>query len=74
MGEGTTVEHLAEISCRTLVMSDPTTRRPIRAIAEILAQACPAWTFRDIPAGGHMAPLTRPDLVNPMIRAFLDAG
>ena len=27
--------------CRTLVMSDPATRRPIRAIAEILAQACP---------------------------------
>ena len=55
-------------------MSDPATRRPIRAIAEILAQACPGWTFRDIPAGGHMAPLTRPDLVNPMIREFLDAG
>jgi pimeloyl-ACP methyl ester carboxylesterase len=74
MGEATTVEDLAALRCRTLVMSDPATRRPIRAIAEILAQACPQWTFLDIPAGGHMAPLTRPDLVNPMIRAFLDAG
>jgi pimeloyl-ACP methyl ester carboxylesterase len=74
MGEETTVEDLAALACRTLVMSDPATRRPIRAIAELLAEACPEWTFRDIPAGGHMAPVTRPDLVNPMIRAFLDAG
>jgi pimeloyl-ACP methyl ester carboxylesterase len=74
MGEGSTVEHLAGLGCRTLVLSDPATRRPIRAIAEILAQACPDWRFRDIPAGGHMAPLTRPDLVNPMVCAFLDAG
>ena len=74
MGEQTTVEDLAALGCRTLVLSDPATRRPIRAIAEILEQACPDWTFRDIPAGGHMAPLTRPDLVDPMVRAFLDAG
>jgi pimeloyl-ACP methyl ester carboxylesterase len=74
LGEQTTVEDLAALRCRALVMTDPATRRPIRAIAELLAQACPGWTFRDIPAGGHMAPLTRPDLVNPMIRAFLDEG
>ena len=74
MGEQTTIAQLAALECRTLVLSDPATRRPIRAIAELLAQACPRWTFRDIPAGGHMAPLTRPDLVNPMIAAFLDAG
>ena len=74
MGERTTVEDLAALDSRTLVMTDPATRRPIRAIAEILAQACPGWTFQDIPAGGHMAPLTRPDLVNPMVRAFLDEG
>jgi pimeloyl-ACP methyl ester carboxylesterase len=74
MGEETTADDLAALACRTLVMSDPATRRPIRAIAEILAQSCPDWTFSDIPAGGHMAPVTRPDLVNPMILEFLDAG
>ena len=74
MNEATTVDDLAALACRALVMSDPATRRPIRAIAEILAQASPGWTFSDIPAGGHMAPLTRPDLVNPMVAAFLDAG
>ena len=74
MGEQSTAGDLAALDCRTLVMTDPATRRPIRAIAEILAQARPDWTFLDIPAGGHMAPLTRPDLVNPMVRAFLDAG
>jgi pimeloyl-ACP methyl ester carboxylesterase len=74
LDEQTTVADLARLACRTLVMSDPATRRPIRAIAEILAEACPGWAFHDIPAGGHMAPLTRPDLVDPVIRAFLDAG
>jgi pimeloyl-ACP methyl ester carboxylesterase len=74
MEEQTTAEHLSALACRTLVITDPATRRPIRAIAEILAQACPAWTFRDIPAGGHMAPMTRPDLVNPIVREFLDAA
>jgi pimeloyl-ACP methyl ester carboxylesterase len=74
MGEQTTVADIAELGCRTLVLSDPATRRPIRAIAEILAQACPHWTFGDTPAGGHMAPITRPELVNPIVRAFLDAG
>jgi pimeloyl-ACP methyl ester carboxylesterase len=24
--------------------------------------------------GGHMAPLTRPDLVNPIVRQFLETG
>ena len=32
------------------------------------AVACKEWND-----GGHMAPLARPDLVNPMISAILDA-
>jgi hypothetical protein len=26
----------------------------------------------EVPSGGHMAPLARPDLVNPLIAAALD--
>jgi len=29
------------------------------------------WTYKEIAGGGHMAPLTRPDLVNPLVRSFL---
>ena len=58
----------------TLLASDPYTARPIRKITALLRQACPAWTYKDIPAGGHMAPLSRPDLVNPIVRSFLLSG
>lgn len=74
MNEETTVEGYAAVAARTLVVSDPATPRPIREIIGILAAGCPRWSFRSVPEGGHMAPLTRPDLVNPIVREFLDAG
>jgi len=51
-------------------VSDPNTVLPIREIASLLRGCCPTWTFREV-TGGHMAPLTRPDLVNPIVTAFL---
>lgn len=54
----------------TLVLADPSTVRPVREIVELLRQACPMWSFKDS-SGGHMAPLTRPDLINPIVAAFL---
>jgi hypothetical protein len=32
----------------------------------------PHWHFHEIEAGGHTAPITRPDLVNPLIGKILD--
>ncbi len=55
----------------TLVVSDPNTVTPIREITALLRQNCPMWTYREIAEGGHMAPLTRPDIVNPLVRSFL---
>src|SRR5262245_53923689 len=72
--EETTVEQWKALTARTLVVSDATTRRPIREIVAILAKACPHWVFHTIPEGGHMAPLTRPELINPIVRQFLDTG
>jgi pimeloyl-ACP methyl ester carboxylesterase len=74
MSEETTLEQWKAIRTKTLVLSDPQTRRPIREIVEIFEQACPHWRFDRIAGGGHMAPLTRPELVNPLVRAFLDAA
>jgi pimeloyl-ACP methyl ester carboxylesterase len=73
MDEAATAETYSALACRTLVVSDPATRLPIREIVEILESACPQWTFRSLPEGGHMAPLTRPELVNPLVREFLRA-
>jgi pimeloyl-ACP methyl ester carboxylesterase len=73
MDEETPVEAWKALTARTLVVSDPGTRRPIREIVDLFAKAYPHWSFRSIAEGGHMAPLTRPDLINPVIREFLDA-
>jgi pimeloyl-ACP methyl ester carboxylesterase len=48
------------------------TRAPTRAIVELLAKSYPDWHVHEVPSGGHMAPLARPDLVNPAIAAAID--
>jgi pimeloyl-ACP methyl ester carboxylesterase len=72
MEEETTIEEWKNLKARTLVVSDGATRLPIREIVTLFAKTCPHWTFRTIPEGGHMAPLTRPELINPVVRQFLD--
>jgi pimeloyl-ACP methyl ester carboxylesterase len=74
LGEETPMAVWQALTPRTLVVSDDATRAPIREIVELFAAACPHWSFHRLPEGGHMAPLTRPDLVNPVVRAFLDGG
>jgi pimeloyl-ACP methyl ester carboxylesterase len=57
---------------RTLLLSAEDTKRPSREMVEVLRQACPDWERARVREGGHLAPLTRPDLVNPVVAAFLD--
>ena len=62
----------AALPARTLLCADPQTNRPIREIVGLMrASALSTWTFAELPGGGHMAPLSRPDLVNPIIERFL---
>ncbi len=71
LDEATPVEEWARLLPRqTLVVSDPDTVLPIRQIAALLCGACPHWSFVEV-TGGHMAPLTRPDLINPIVASFL---
>lgn len=71
LGETTAIDRWAKLLPRhTLVIYDPATRRPIREIVEVLKESTP-WQFEMLPEGGHMAPLSRPDLVNPIIARFL---
>ena len=74
MDEQTPIAQWKAIPARTLVVSAPATRQPIREIVELLAKACPHWTFRSVAEGGHMAPLTHPEAVNPTLRLLLDAA
>jgi pimeloyl-ACP methyl ester carboxylesterase len=71
--EETPLERWGELLPRaTMYLHDPGTTLPIRETVELLRGAHPHWTFHEIAGGGHMAPLTRPDLVNPIIAEFLD--
>mgnify|MGYP006198097757 CR=1 FL=1 len=47
---------------------------------DVLLQVEPLWSADldrvagvELPGGGHMAPLTRPELVNPLVVEFLRA-
>jgi hypothetical protein len=74
MDETTPVEQWARLlPDATLVVSDPMTVFPIREISALLRRSCPMWTFNEIAGGGHMAPLTRPEIVNPLVWSFLRA-
>jgi pimeloyl-ACP methyl ester carboxylesterase len=74
MNDDTTAEQWAALLPKdTLLISDSGSALPIREIAAILRGACPAWGYQDVPGAGHMAPLTRPDLINPLVRSFLCA-
>jgi len=67
-------EWVSRLPLQTLIISAEDTVRPIREIIELMRQECSAWQFAQIPEGGHMAPLGRPDLVNPIISSFLDGS
>lgn len=73
MDEQTPIESFKAIHARTLLLSDKATRLPIREIADLFSRVCGHWTFRYLEEGGHMAPLTRPELVNPVVSDFLKA-
>ena len=60
------------LPARTLLACAPDTWPPIRAIAAHLRRARPDWSYAEIACGGHMAPITRPDLVNPLVASFLN--
>jgi pimeloyl-ACP methyl ester carboxylesterase len=47
------------------------TRRPTHAIASLLTETHSNWRLRELDQGGHMAPVARPDLVNPLIAKIL---
>jgi pimeloyl-ACP methyl ester carboxylesterase len=47
------------------------TRHPTRAIASLLTSMHKHWHLYELEGGGHMAPVARPDLVNPIIAEIL---
>jgi pimeloyl-ACP methyl ester carboxylesterase len=74
MNENTSLQQWTRLFPRsTLAVYDPGTVWPVREIAALLRRSCPGWTHREVPGAGHMAPVTRPDLINPLVDSFLSA-
>jgi len=72
MNERTAIDDWERLRATTLVVNAADTRRPILEIVDLFRKECPYWSFAEIPEGGHMAPTTRPEQVNPIVRRFLD--
>lgn len=69
----TTIEELARIPAKAMIAYTPDARRPSREIAQLFEEKCPDWSVVRTAEGGHMAPLTHPHVVNPLIADFLRA-
>lgn len=67
----TTIEQLDRIRAKAMMVYSPGARYPSREIAQLFKQKCPNWSVVRIADGGHMAPLSHPELVNPLIADFL---
>ena len=67
----TTIEDIARISASAMLAYSAGARRPIREIARLIEERCPNWSVATVAEGGHMAMLTHPHLVNPLVTKFL---
>ncbi len=59
------------IHARTLVAWTRDTKRPIREIIEVLRERASDWQYQELDEGGHMFPLTQPNITNRLISEFL---
>lgn len=62
------------LHARTLVVSARDTKQPTREIVEVLREQARHWQYRELDEGGHMFPLTHPEITNRLISTFLRDG
>lgn len=55
------------IGCPTLAIRAERSPAPVRRIAELLAGGIPGALLAEIPGAGHMAPITHPQRVDPLV-------
>ena len=74
VSESTSIQEWSEVLPReTLVLFDPSAVPAIREIVAMFREFCPWWRFEEIPGTGHMAPVTHPEIVNPIVASFLSS-
>ena len=68
MNESTTLSQwVSKLPRQTTVISASDTVNSINQIVELMKKTCAGWRFVQLDRGGHMAPLTEPDRVNPIV-------
>jgi pimeloyl-ACP methyl ester carboxylesterase len=72
--EPTPLGAFAEINVPTLLLTGTRSKASALAVARLLARVLPQVRVQEIEGAGHMAPVTHPALVNPLIERFLEAG
>jgi pimeloyl-ACP methyl ester carboxylesterase len=71
--EPTPLAAFAAVDVPTLFLTGTQSKPSARAVARLLTAVLPRVQVEEIEGAGHMAPLTDPDRVNPLIERFLEA-
>ena len=71
--EPSTLDAFAAVDVPTLFLTGTRSKASARAVARLLTAVLPRVRMEEIEGVGHMAPLTHPDRVNPLIERFLVA-
>ena len=72
INETTTLEEWRDVlPLNTHILFSEQTVNSIRKIITIFEETMPNWTFHSYSEGTHMAPLTHPSVVNPIIYKIL---
>jgi pimeloyl-ACP methyl ester carboxylesterase len=69
--EPTPLKAFAAIEVPTLFLTGTRSKPSARAVARLLTATLPGARVEEIEGVGHMAPVTHPNLVNPLIERFL---
>jgi pimeloyl-ACP methyl ester carboxylesterase len=70
----TRLEDYRCVKTPTLLVAGGRTRRPTRAIVDILSESLPSSRLRVLPGAGHMSPFTHRDEIRELVVEHVDAG
>lgn len=70
--EPTPLAAFAALDVPTLLLTGAKSTLSARSVARLLASVLPNLSVEEIAGAGHMAPVTHPDKVNPLIERFLE--
>lgn len=71
--ESTTLSRFQQLAGKTLITVGESTRAPAAKVAELLGSVLGPEALKVLPNCGHMAPITNPEVLRPVIESHLSA-